>query len=394
MKRYSIAIVNQRYGTEINGGSEQYTRMIAERLQKYFDVEVLTSCALDYDTWKDYYSEGIEEINGVKVRRFGVKKERNVKFFNIINCIAFRLKFGRALIEKLWVKEQGPYVLRLKRYLTKNENKYKAIIFVTYLYYTTVGILPNVNKKSILIPTAHDEPYIYYRTYRKVFEKAKGIIYLTNAEKRFVENIFDVTKKKNEVIAVGMEIPTKTSPDRFCAKYHIQGPYVIYVGRVDLGKNCEEMFQMFIKYKRNNPGNLKLVVLGKSMMPIPQDEDIISLGFVSDEDKYNGIAGAKGLIMPSKYESLSLVVLEAMALSVPVIVNGECEVLKEHCINSNAGKSYSCYKEFEEILLSFEEESEEYLRMKKNGLQYVEDNYMWQSVEKRLVEFIDDMIEG
>ena len=68
-----IALINQRYGLEVNGGSEYYTRLIAEKLSKNFDVEVLTTTAIGYDTWENYYSEGTEKINGIKVRRFRVR---------------------------------------------------------------------------------------------------------------------------------------------------------------------------------------------------------------------------------------------------------------------------------------------------------------------------------
>ncbi len=71
MKR--IAIVNQRYGLEVNGGSEYYTRLLAEHLQESFDVTVLTTTALDYDTWENHYPAGTDKIHGVKVRRFPVK---------------------------------------------------------------------------------------------------------------------------------------------------------------------------------------------------------------------------------------------------------------------------------------------------------------------------------
>ncbi len=57
MKR--IAIVNQRYGLEVNGGSEYYTRLLAEHLQESFDVTVLTTTALDYDTWENIRLEQI-----------------------------------------------------------------------------------------------------------------------------------------------------------------------------------------------------------------------------------------------------------------------------------------------------------------------------------------------
>ena len=56
-----IAIINQRYGKEVNGGSEAYTLQLAEHLQGVYQVEVLTTCALDYSTWANEYAEGEEE---------------------------------------------------------------------------------------------------------------------------------------------------------------------------------------------------------------------------------------------------------------------------------------------------------------------------------------------
>ena len=51
-----IAIVVQRYGADINGGAELHARYIAEHLSKHVQVEVLTTCATDYITWRNALS--------------------------------------------------------------------------------------------------------------------------------------------------------------------------------------------------------------------------------------------------------------------------------------------------------------------------------------------------
>lgn len=393
-----LAIINQRYGLEVNGGSEYYTRLIAEHLNKYYDVEVLTTTALDYNTWEAHYSQGDEVINGVKVKRFSVEHPRNMLRFRVVSKLT--RMFGKIGIhlDKWWVKEQGPYVQGLIQYIKENKRKYDVFIFVTYLYYTTVMGLPEVAEKAVLIPTAHDEPYIYFPIYRKLFEIPKALIFLTEEEKSFVRGKFNNTNVPYDVIGVGIDVPEKFQDEKagqkavseFRQKYHISGKYVIYAGRVDYGKNCDEMFSYFIKFKEEHPENvIQLVVIGKDMMGIPKHQEIRYLGFVSDEDKYAGIAGAEYLWLPSQFESLSIALLEAMALGVPGIVNGKCEVLKGHCKKSGAGVYYNSYEEFEEEFLKASSEDDEYDSMSKAAGSYVRENYQWDIVEKQFQDIIE-----
>lgn len=165
--------------------------------------------------------------------------------------------------------------------------------------------------------------------------------------------------------------------------------YLIYVGRIDLGKDCPRMFEYFMEYKKRNNGNLKLVLMGKAVVDVPKHPDIINLGFVSDEDKFNGIKGAKALVLPSKYESLSISVLEAMRLSVPVIVNGRCDVLRGHCTKSNGGLYYNNYFEFEGSINYMLSHDVAYQEMQQNALSYVNKYFDW----KIIMEKFDKMIE-
>ena len=54
--------------------------------------------------------------------------------------------------------------------------------------------------------------------------------------------------------------------------------------------------------------------------------------------------------MPSRFESLSMVALEAWALGRPVIANARCDVLLGQCIRSNAGLFYEDSVEFAAVL--------------------------------------------
>ena len=382
MKR--IVIVNQRYGPAVNGGSEYYTRMLAEQLAKEHEVTVLTTCAEDYVTWRNVYPEGEERVNGVKVHRFPVKRERNMLRFRVINKLVRCLPFFRRQMEELWAKEQGPYAPEALAYIRENAEQYDVFIFVTYLYYLTLKGLPSVAEKSILIPTAHDEPYLYFHIYRKLFQIPKGIVYLTEEEKELVQHTFSNRELPSVVAGMGITVPATVQTEAFRRKYRVSGKYLVYVGRIDEGKNCGAMFAQFLAYKKVTVSDVKLVLVGKAVMPVPEHPDIIPVGFVPEEHKYEAIAGATALWLPSKYESLSIVVLEAMALGVPVLVNGACEVLKGHCIKSGAGLFYETEEELKEGLCRLTEVDGRNNAMREAGKRYVEENYNWETIMDRL----------
>lgn len=391
-----IALVNQRYGLEVNGGSEYYTRLIAEKLSKYYEVEVLTSKALSYEKWADYYTKDVETIHGVTVRRFSVAHERNDFLMKILSRVVTKLHFNTKRICDIWVRQQGPYVPDLVDYIAQNKDQYDAILFVTYLYYPTVAGMEQAKEKAIFIPTAHDEPYIYFKSHAPLFTMPKGIIYLTEEEKAFVQGLYHNEAIPSIVAGVGVDLPQSVDADRFRKKYRIDGEYLIYVGRVDKSKGCAEMIEYFRRYRdekcKENPSKDKLptlVIMGQEFMKIPDDPNIRYLGFVSEEDKFDAVQGASVLWLPSQFESLSISVLEAMSLHVPVLVNGKCEVLKGHIKKSGGGLYYTSYeacKEAMDMLLLNQEKRDE---MGQAAYAYIEKYYLWDKILKKIKGMIE-----
>lgn len=383
-----ILFVVQRYGLEVNGGAELHCRQLAERLKDEYGVSVLTTCAIDYVTWKNEYKEGIEYINGVKVIRKKVDFERNQKEFNKISTKLNNEKDNINLgIE--WQKSQGPHSSELIKYLKAHKDDYNVIIFLTYLYYTTYFGLQVAPEKSILIPTAHDEPPIYYSIFNETFNLPRAILYSTTTERDFVNKRFKNNYIKSDIVGLGVDINENTQDIDLEKTFGIKDDFVIYVGRIDESKGCKEMFEYFLEYKKNYKNNLKLVLAGKNVMNIPKHKDILVLGFVSEDEKINLIKQAKLLVLPSKFESLSLSTLESMYLGTPVLLNGECKVLKEHAILSNGGLYYENKWEFIEALNYLIEDPKTSEKMGENGRKYVNKNYKWDVVMKKLKEVIE-----
>lgn len=375
--RLKIAIINQRYGMEVNGGSELYSRQIAEKLTQNYDVDAITTCALDYTTWENYYPAGVETIHGVTVRRFPVDAPRDARTFQAIDREMNNNPYVTAAQSNYWMDKMGPFSPSLLKYVMTHAQDYDVFIVVTYLYWPAVRTMPIVKDKAVFIPTAHEEPFIHFKMYEPIFKAPRAYVFLTEEEKNLVQNLFHTQEIPCDVMGVGVEVPQSVHPEAFREKFGITDDYFIYVGRIDEGKDCPRLFRYFLEYKKQHQNKVKLVLMGKEVCAVPQSEDIISLGFVSDADKFDGIAGAKALILPSRYESLSISVLEAMTLKIPVIVNGICSVLKGHCTKSNGGLYYQNYGEFSGCLDYMLTHPQEYAQMCENARAYIDAHYQW-----------------
>jgi glycosyltransferase involved in cell wall biosynthesis len=201
-----IAFIVQRYGTEILGGSEYHCRLIAERMATRHQVDVLTTCAREYITWKNEYPEGTDRVRGVTVRRFPTARTRDIEAFNRYSDWIFNYPHSEA-DEQKWLEDQGPWSPALLEYLQANEKHYDVLIFFTYLYAPTVlGLRVNPGK-SILVPTAHDEPAIHLGIYREVFRAPAGIAFNTEMEKAFLARTFDIGARAVETVGCGVDLP-------------------------------------------------------------------------------------------------------------------------------------------------------------------------------------------
>ena len=162
-------------------------------------------------------------------------------------------------------------------------------------------------------------------------------------ERAMIQHVAGRRDLPGVVVGIGSDVPERPQPDRFRQRFGITGPFAIYVGRIDENKGCKELFAYFQRFTRQMPGNAAAGADRQIGAADARDPRIRHLGFLSDEDKFDAMAAAELLVMPSYYESLSMVALEAWALGKPVLANARCDVLKGQALRSNAGLFYESY---------------------------------------------------
>jgi glycosyltransferase involved in cell wall biosynthesis len=383
-----LAVVVQRYGADVTGGSESLARAVAERLALRHDVTVLTTCARDYVTWRNELPPGVESQGGVRVHRFQTEEERSLDRFNAYaEPLYGREHTHEEAVE--FLRLQGPVVPGLVQHLAENRTQLDAVLFFTYLYYPTYWGLRAAHDHSILIPTAHDEPALRLDVFREVFALPRAFGFCSAPEERLVRSRFDLAGRPSAVTAIGVDTPNDPDVEGFRIRHDVRGPYLLYAGRIDAGKGCAEMVEHYFRYRQEVRGALPLLLIGKLAMREPSVPGVRHLGFLSEEDKYAAFAGAQAVICPSPYESLSIVLLEALSLGTPVLVSGRSPVLRDHAVRSGGGLYYETAEEFREGVDLVASLGQLRAAMGASGRRYVAEHYRWPAVMDRFETLIE-----
>jgi glycosyltransferase involved in cell wall biosynthesis len=387
-----LAIVVQRSGAHVSGGAELHARYIAEHLAPHADVRVLTTCARDYVTWRNGFPAGTERVNGIDVERYPVTRERDTVEFARRSMQVF--EETHSIIDELkWLDSEGPVSTGLIDRLERARNEFDFVLLFSVRYYHAYHGARAVPDRAVLVPTAEREPSLGLAVFRPVFRGVRAIMYNSPEEQAVITAISDNSDVPGVVVGVGSEIPETVDAARARHKFGLHDPFVVYVGRIDANKGCDELFSYFFEYLERSGRALDLVLIGTPVLPIPKHPRVRHLGFVSDADKFDVISAAALLVMPSYFESLSMAALEAWALGRPVLANAHCDVLVGQCLRSNAGLYYENAREFAAALDRLLDEPALAVARGVNGRAYYARHYSWPVIEQKYLDMLTRLKE-
>ena len=381
-----LACVVQRYGAGVAGGSERHCRELALRLAAHHDVTILTTCAADYVTWENEFPAGTSVDGRATVRRFPVRQPRRLKRFADLSDEVFNGDTPDARQEE-WFRENGPDCPALLDHLRADGHGYDLVLFWTFRYAPSFFGVPLVRDRAVLLPTAEEDRAVDLSILEAFFQLPAAYLFLTPEEQILVSTRAGRALEPCAVIGMGLDPAASTAAARLPAG--ITQPYLLYLGRVDRNKGCDTLLEYFLEYAASRDG-LSLVLAGPAKMTIPAHPRIRALGRVSDDARDALLQGALALAIPSPFESLSIVLLEAWNRGVPAIVNGQCAVLKGQVRRANGGLYYRSSAEFAEAVDTLRGADAERRVLGTQGLAYVEREYRWPTVMARVEALLEE----
>lgn len=372
------------------GGAETLLRALAKRTAMAgHEVTFLTTCAQDHFTWANALPPGERRIDGMTVRYFPVDTSRDIPAFLAVQNRISRMAPVTREEELVWLRNSVNSE-SLYAHLRNEGQNYDRIVMGPYLFglvYFASQIVPD---RTLLLPCLHDECFAYLDTIREMFASVRGWMFNTEPERDLAVRLYGIEAARAHVVGMGLE-PFTADGARFRHAHGIAHPYVLYSGRREPLKGTPLLLDYLGVFRERTRQDIKIVLTGSGPVDLPpaMAPHVIDVGFVSEQDKHDAMAGALAFCHPSVNESLSIVILESWLAGTPVLVHAGSEVMRSQCLRANGGLWFRNYPEFEEALMLLITQPDVRGTLAGNGKRFVETEYSWTAVESRLMAALD-----
>jgi glycosyltransferase involved in cell wall biosynthesis len=381
-----IAFVPARFGPEIIGGAEIVMRQLAWGFRdRGWEVEILTTCAVDHFRWDNVLPAGVSKDDGLTVHRFPAVvstpgAERAALESAILSGIPLTVQE-----QYRWLND-GMRVPELFHHLLDNGRDYAAVVLGPYMFWPAVACSQIIPERSVLWTCLHDEPFAYLELFRPMLTGVAGLLLQSPPEHDLLHRLVG-QPARHEVTGCGVEVPDGYDPDGFRERHHLGGRrLLLYAGRREGAKGWDRLLEAFAAatVRRRLPFTLVTIGAGEVRPPAEIADRVVDLGFLPDPERDNAFAAAEAYLQPGAYEAFSRTIMEAWLAGIPVIATGASDVLRYHCEQSGAGLIYEDGYEFEECLAFLAEQPRAARRLAAPGRGYVLDNYQWPAVIGRV----------
>jgi glycosyltransferase involved in cell wall biosynthesis len=390
-----LLFVVQRYGDGVVGGSEAACRSLATHLAaRGHAVEIATTCAVDHLTWENAFPPGPQRVDGLVVHRLRVDRPRDMERFLGLTAALLGDPYATPAQERAWIESQGPSVPGWPGWIRRHAAAFDVVVFFTYLYETTSAGIAHAAARTatVLHPTAHDERYLRLRELSHVFHHADGLAYFTPEEQSLVEDQH-APKGVGRVIGLGFDSAPRGDGDRFRARHGLgPEPYLLYTGRIEPGKNIDELITWAAAHHRDRHDAPRLVLVGSVAMPLPDAPWLTVIGPADAADRVDALGGSLALVQPSRFESFSLSLIEGWQQERPGLVQGRSPVLVGQARRSGGAIPYSSASEFAAAVDLVLDEPALAGELGASGARYVTANYRWEVVVDRYESLLHEAI--
>lgn len=378
-----------RFGSATVGGAERLVRGLATRaLPEGWSSEIATTCAVDHETWENVLEPGEFVEDGLVVRRFPVGPRDDSRFWRLHPAI---LSGEATYLDELEWLSNGVWSPELEDFVAAEGRAYDLILFAPYLFGTTIWPSQIQRERSVLIPCLHDEPYAYLETVRRVFRSARGCLFNSEGEESLARRLHAVGR--GHVVGMGFDPPVAEPSVRF-AESRALGPFLVYVGRIELAKRVDVAVEYAVRYASERADAPRLVLIGRGHYHPPRfaESVVVHAGFLGEEERRAACAEALAVVNPSRLESLSLVLMEGWLEGTPCLAAAESDVMRDHCRRSGGGFLFHSYESFRDALDRLRSDNELRAKMGAAGRAYVLEQYGWSEVRERFRRGVASMV--
>jgi glycosyltransferase involved in cell wall biosynthesis len=415
-----FAFVTAHYGADITSGPDHACRVLAEQVSSRHDVDVLTTCARNPQTWKNEYSEGTDRVRGALVRRFAVSQAREENSFTQFSARV--LSGPRARSDEMeWLRRTGPWSAGLIDFIRRQHKSYDVLVFFSLCSPLTVNAATLAPDRTIVFPYLQLHPALRFGVITELLSSVRGVGLISGAERRLLRSYLRVSPHHDEVVGIGIDPSPEQSYPRhqrdpadvvvddegvaasaeddepasylegrgvpFRRRHRLYGPFALYCGRVEPNNGCEEMLDYFDTFAAAE-GETSLALMGVKMMKIPDEPYIRLAGVLPERQRMIAYEAADVTIAPSAEDLVAQPLLESLAVGTPVLASARNDAAVEHCRRANAGLYYANRGEFVEALRLLMTNSRLRKRLGDNGRSYIRQNFRWDVVLGRFDRLI------